>query len=437
MLIVIQPVIGVIFYVIFAEKKISGKKSKSSSRSYRIVPYNENNDALLKLSQLSSKFFKLSCYLTNSEAGCVSTINDAQIFAPCNDVEEKIVSIIKKSKYYVFVEMYILTSGYFLDRILSALEEKKRETNDYKIYFLLDGVGSFSTINRKDRKRIEKLDIKIKFFNRFRVLLRPSLNYRNHRKMIIIDGKEAILGGMNIADEYINRIKRYGHWFDSVVLLSGEVVNSMVRTFLIDWEFVSGERLDESEFINKDFTLSLPIKTAQFFASMPTESDLVAENVVINLINSAKKSIYITTPYLALDKEVEMALKNASLSNVSVNIIIPGIPDKKLSYLITKDYAERLLKYGVKIYAYAPGFIHSKMILVDDAATCVSSVNLDYRSMYINFESGIIYYDRGIIDRTRDIFEDLLADSNIFVAKKRNIIVVVLVRFLKIFIGFF
>ena len=218
-------------------------------------------------------------------------------------------------------------------------------------------------------------------------------NNRDHRKLCIIDGWVGFTGGINLADEYINQKARFGHWKDTAVMLKGEAVWNMTVMFLhmwavigrseesIDYEAYFPHRYHEGEFESDGFV--------QPFCDTPLDEEVVGEDVYLNIINKAKKYVYICTPYLIIDNEMMTALCLAAKSGVDVRIMTPGIPDKKLVFILTQSYYRQLLEAGVKIYEYQPGFLHAKSFVSDDEIGVVGTINLDYRSLYLHFEDGV------------------------------------------------
>jgi cardiolipin synthase len=229
-------------------------------------------------------------------------------------------------------------------------------------------------------------------FNRVVPILSLRQNNRDHRKYMIIDGKVAFTGGINMADEYINAKARFGHWKDSAIRLEGDAVWSMTVSFLSMWDYSSskGERFSEFKPIPAHGGAEGYV---QPYHDCPWDNEPVGQTVYLNLINRAKDYVYITTPYLVIDYSVNMALISAAKSGVDVRIITPHIPDKKTVFEVTRAYYKELLAAGVKIYEYEPGFIHSKNFVVDDRYATVGTVNLDYRSMFLHFENGVLLYD--------------------------------------------
>lgn len=321
----------------------------------------------------------------------------------------------KKAQKNIFIEYFIISEGHLLDETLSILEEKAKEGVEIKI--LYDDFGSISTLSRKTISKIKKSNIEIEPFNKVVPIINNFyLNYRNHQKICIIDGNIAYTGGINLADEYANLVDAYGHWKDSGIRIEGDAVWSMTIMFLQMWQYASGKQ-DMLHYKNNLFDYApafTPSDKAsgfvQPFCSGPCNDTAIntAENIYIRLINSAKKYVYITTPYLVLDSELQSALIIASQSGVDVRIITPGIPDKKNVYDVTNSHYGVLLEAGVRIYEYSPGFIHSKNLVCDGLYAAVGTINMDFRSFFLHFENAVWLLDtKCIADIEKDFIDTL------------------------------
>ena len=294
--------------------------------------------------------------------------------------------------------------------ILDILEEKVKEGVDVRLIY--DDMGCLTTLPHKYYETLRKKGIKCQVFNPFRPILNIIQNNRDHRKFCIIDGYVGFTGGVNLADEYINQKERFGHWKDTAVMLKGEAVWNMTAMFLHMWNVITNNREDNSleeylphvwhpePFVGDGYV--------QPFCDSPLDNETVGENVYLNIINRARRYVYICTPYLVIDNEMMTALCLAAKSGVDVRLMTPGIPDKKLVFLLTQSYYEQLLEAGVKIYEYQPGFLHAKSFVCDDKIGVVGTINLDYRSLYLHFEDGVWIYRNKVIYDIRQDFTDTL-----------------------------
>ena len=329
----------------------------------------------------------------------------AQYFPLGEYMFESMLCELKKAKKFIFMEFFIIEEGHMWNSILKILTEKASEGVDVRVMY--DDVGCIYTLPRGYDKTLRSMGIQVMRFNRFIPTLHTYLNYRDHRKMCIIDGNIGYTGGINLADEYINEKERFGHWKDTGIQLIGSGVANMTALFLQLWDFSVGERTDNlTEYLP---TIQAPNDGyVQAFADSPLDNDNVSETVFMNIIANATRSVYITSPYLTLDNEMITALCTAAQSGIDVRIITPGIPDKKYVYLVTRSYYAQLIAAGVRIYEYTPGFIHAKMIVADNDIAVVGTINMDFRSFYLHFECGTVFYRGSVIDKVRqDILQTI------------------------------
>lgn len=333
---------------------------------------------------------RMARYLEKT-ASCPVYGNTKTKFYPLGDVcHEDILEALRNAERYIFIEYFIIEEGVLWNSVLEVLKEKAAAGVEVRVIY--DDIGSIFTLPSDYPKRLEKLGIKCRVFNRLVPLISLRQNNRDHRKYMIIDGKVAFTGGINMADEYINAKERFGHWKDSAIRLEGDAVWSMTVSFLTMWDFTSSQE-DRLSLFRPEPAEGGAEGYVQPYQDCPWDNEPVGQSVYLNLINRAKEYVYITTPYLVIDHSLTMALTSAAKSGVDVRIITPHIPDKKMVFEVTRAYYRELLIAGVKIYEYEPGFIHSKNFVVDDRYATVGTVNMDYRSMFLHFENGVLLYD--------------------------------------------
>lgn len=322
--------------------------------------------------------------------------------------EDKLMSLfrdLETAEHYIYLEYFIVAQGEILDSLHAILKKKAESGVDVRLLF--DDVGSFLIEPRRFTANLRKDGIKCAVFNAFSPYITAAQNYRDHRKIAVIDGRIAYTGGINIGDEYANLYQKYGHWKDTAVRMTGEAALDATALFLSMWEFTTGEKTP------------LPVPPAYggdaenghicLYADEPA-GDPVIKELYLSLITSAMRTLYLSTPYLIPDDALFDALMMASRSGVDVRIITPAIADKKLVNVATKSYYRPLLRAGVRIYEYTPGFIHSKVILADGCVASVGSANLDFRSLYLSFETGALLTGAAIDDIASD-FERLFTVS--------------------------
>ena len=319
-----------------------------------------------------------------------------------NGGEAKFAELLRQletAEHYIFLEYFIIDEGLMWGRILEVLARKAASGVDVRVMY--DGTCEFSTLPRDYPKRLEALGIRCKVFAPVTPFVSTHYNYRDHRKILVIDGRVGFTGGVNLADEYINHVEKYGRWKDAAVMLEGEGVRSMTALFLQMWSV-----LQEPEF-EQFLRPEVPAARAEGFVvpygDCPLDGERVGEMVYIDLLNRARDYIHIMTPYLILDGELETALKFAAERGVDVHLILPGKPDKQFPYALAKSHYSALLDSGVKISEWSPGFVHAKVFVVDGREAVVGTINLDYRSLYHHFEDAVWMVDAPCI---RDIERD-------------------------------
>ena len=340
-------------------------------------------------------------------AACPVYANTEAEYLPLGDAAfPRMLEELKKAKHYIFLEYFIIQPGVFWDSILDVLAEKVVEGVDVRL--LYDDMGCMFTLPRDYDRQLAKKGIQCQVFNRFVPVVSLRLNNRDHRKLMIIDGKVGFTGGINLSDEYINRKERFGHWKDSAICLRGDAVWSMVVMFLTMWDHCCNQNEDLSAFRPTLPAVYPNTGFVQPYTDTPLDLEAVGQSVYLNMIAKAKNYIYITTPYLIIDVATNTALCNAAKSGVDVRIITPHIPDKRYVFEVTRAHYPPLLDAGVKIYEYTPGFIHAKNFLVDGKFATVGTVNLDYRSLFLHFEDGVWLYDAPCIQDIQKDFEATL-----------------------------
>ena len=305
------------------------------------------------------------------------------------------------AKRYIFIEYFIIEEGKLWNSILDVLQVKVQQGVEVRVIY--DDVGSIFTLPADYPERMEKLGIQCRVFNRILPVVSLRQNNRDHRKYMIIDGTVAFRAGIDMADEYIKVKSRFGHGKGSAIRLEGDAVWSMTVSFLSMWDFTENSAEDFDGYRPEPSAWS-EVGYVQPYQDCPWDNEPVGLSVYLNLINRAKRYVYITTPYLVIDYSMTVALTTAAKSGVDVRIITPHIPDKKTVFEVTRAHYDELIEAGVKIYEYTPGFIHSKNFVVDDCYATVGTVNMDYRSMFLHFENGVLLYGTPTVHHIRDDF---------------------------------
>lgn len=297
----------------------------------------------------------------------------------------------KKAKKYIFMEYFIIEPGEMWDAMLAIMEQKVKEGVECRVMY--DDMGSLQTIPASYTKVLEKKGIKAVSFNRVSPFINIIMNHRDHRKIMVIDGKTAFSGGVNLADEYINAYPKHGHWKDNVTRVTGNAVWSYLVMFLTNWNAVRHEDEDYTVFKGPEVSDDVYDGFIAPYGDSPLDGELTGQNIYMNILNQANDYVYIMTPYLIIDSDMINCLILVAKRGVDVHIVTPGIPDKKIVYGITRSYYEVLIKGGVHIHEYTPGFVHAKVFVADGHIAVVGTQNLDYRSLYLHFENGTYMLD--------------------------------------------
>lgn len=366
--------------------------------------YLKDDEEILKvLKSNTSNTYHLVQYFQRSHGNFPVYDNTKVTYFPTGEAFFEALKVqLQKAQRYIFLEFFILAEGRMWGEVLSILEDKVREGVEVRV--LYDGMNEFSTLSFDYAERLQKIGIQAKAFSPISPFVSTYYNYRDHRKIVVIDGEVSFTGGANLADEYINEQERFGHWKDTAVMLEGEATDSFLVMFLQMWSISESELIIEPYLGNHE---NAPEANGYVipYGDSPLDSDKVGENVYIDILNHSKDYVYIMSPYLILDSEIEHAIRFAAERGVDVRIILPGIPDKPIPYALAKTYFEPLMKSGVKIYLYQPGFIHAKVFICDHSKAVVGTINLDYRSLYHHFECATYLYK---VDAIQDIFEDYM-----------------------------
>ena len=313
---------------------------------------------------------------------------------------------LEQAEQFIFMEYFILKEGYMWEKILEILERKVQAGVEVRVMY--DGTCAMFDLPFRYPELLKAKGIQCKMFAPIRPILSTHYNNRDHRKILVIDGKVGFTGGVNIGDEYINRVEKHGHWKDTAVLLRGQGVQGLTEMFLELWQFTCQEKLHLCDFLPNESFLAPGF--VQPYGDSPLDSCNLAENVYMQILNHARDYVYITTPYLILDNEMLSALCLAAQSGVDVRIITPHVPDKWYVHMVTRSYYQQLLSAGVRIFEYTPGFIHAKMFVSDNTTAVVGTTNVDFRSFYLHFECGVAFYLSPMVAQVRD---DILKTQNI------------------------
>ena len=408
--IVFLPLFGIPLYILFGKKRIPERKLERVSGMY--LRYKAAMAPLLSESgdepAMDEDARLQSAYLEKCASSPRFTQTETTYY-PLGDVMfPAMLEELEKAEKYIFMEFFIIEPGIMWDSILDVLRRKAAQGLDVRLIY--DDMACIMRLPRDYAERMESVGIRCCTFHRFQPVPTGTLNNRDHRKICCIDGVTAFTGGVNLADEYINKRERFGHWLDCGIKVRGRAAYSFMQMFLSMWDYSRREEDDPVAFRPTAEALEGigDDGVVQPYCDSPADDEPVGETVYINMLSRAKKYVYICTPYLVVDNEIMNALTSAAKCGVDVRMICPHIPDKWYVHLVTRSYYAPLMKAGVRIYEYTPGFIHSKTFVCDDDYGICGTINLDYRSLFLHHECAVwMYKSSAIADMKASFLETL------------------------------
>lgn len=406
--IMLMPIFGALLFW-FTQSELGHRALKSRvdqliQQTNTLVP--QDPDTLEHLKEEAPGAAGLAAYINRTGCHPVYENTSVTYFPMGEDKWAEMLRQLEQAQHFIYMEYFIVDEGLMWGKILEILARKAKEGVDVRV--LYDGTCEFTTLPHDYPKRLQQLGIQCRMFARVIPMVSTHYNYRDHRKILVIDGHTAFNGGVNLADEYINQIQRFGHWKDTAVMLKGEAVRSFTLMFLQMWNVT--EKQPQFDVMQQYPAISQPKAEGYVipYGDCPLDHDKVGERVYMDILNRATKYVHIMTPYLILDSEMETALCFAAERGVEVKLILPGIPDKNAPYALAKMHYASLLDSGVQIYEYTPGFVHAKVFVSDDKETVVGTINLDYRSLYHHFECATWMYGVPCIGEIEEDFESTL-----------------------------
>lgn len=408
------PVSGMILFCLWG-----GTHQAKSLSMRRIAPPRErestrmeSENSLAQLRRWSPAWGRLAAYL-DRRGFLVYRNTKAHYFPDGAAFFDDLIVKLQGAEVYIFLEYYILAEGQIWDRIFAVL--KDRAAHGVEVRIIFDDFGNITRLSDETLQAMQDAGIEVEVFNPVhRYVNRIYFNYRDHRKIAVIDGYWAYTGGINIADEYANLIVRFGHWKDSAVCIEGEGAWGFATFFLQMWKMM-GRTLPNEDDYYRPRRQGTGDGWCQPFADGPLNNpDNPIEETYLQLIGSAQRMLYLTTPYYAVEESMQKALCIAADAGVDVRLLIPAIPDHRFTYMVAETYWGELLRHGVKIYKYAPGFIHSKSVLVDREVALVGSTNMDYRTFQLHFECGVLLYRTPVVEELLEDLDETMAKSNLY-----------------------
>jgi len=411
-IVALLPFLGPTFYILFGGKNTTKRQRKQIDvfiNAINRIKRDGDIDAVVQeYDPRGQGVLNLSNYIESETNIPMYAYTKPTYFTNGETAFPVMIEELKKAKHYIFMEYFIIQKGKFWNLILEVLKQKAQEGLDVRV--LYDDIGSMGTLPFTFTRKLKKLGIKCCAFNRFKPVLSVRFNNRDHRKILVIDGHTGFTGGINLADEYINEVNRFGYWLDNCIMIKGKAVHGLTSMFLTSWcvsnKSDPAEISDPKYLSTKYLEETTPFEVdggIQPYGDIPFDDSNVGQRVYVNIANAAQEYLYITTPYLILDDETENALINAARRGVDVHIVTPHIPDKKMVFNVTRSFYGNLIENGVKIHEYTPGFIHEKIFICDGRIATVGTINLDYRSLYLHLENGLLIYGSSVI-------EDMVAD---------------------------
>lgn len=408
--VLIIPIAGFMLYFMFYSRTLQ-KRFIKRLNAMKSHGYKKNDtelfDKLKSDDPLAASQAKMLCGISEAH---LFTNTKQEYFPLGEDMHRRLLADLEKAEKFIYMEYFIIEEGKFWNSILEILKRKAR--NGVEVKVLYDDIGCMMTLPGNYHKTLKEYGIEATPFSRLRGNADSEFNNRSHRKITVIDGKVGYTGGVNIADEYINEVVRFGHWKDTGIRLEGEAVWELTRLFLIDF----GINVKKMPNIRDDLYPKSDIKENGYMIPFgdgprPLYERRVGKSVIQNMLNGASEYMWMTTPYLIVDNDLCRSIENAALRGVDVRIVVPHIPDKKLVFGMTRSFYHRLMKAGVRIFEYEPGFIHAKSYLSDGNQAMIGTINLDYRSLVHHFENGVWMYGCESIGDLKKDMEETMARS--------------------------
>lgn len=405
------PLLGLCLYLLFGHKDVTKRMRKRFEEidPKLLAEIKQDETVMRELEQRDFAVANQCRYIHDFGMYPVYHNTEVKFYAEASDGFEAQLEALKQAQTFIFMEYHAIQEAASFARLKEVLAE--RAAHGVEVRILYDDVGSIGFIDPGFIKRMEAVGVQCRIFNPVMPVLNFFMNNRDHRKITVIDGKVGFTGGYNLADEYFNITHPYGYWKDTGIKLTGEAVESLTIMFLEMWNAMKETDTEYRRYLPKQEETFGEHGFIQLYADSPLDNEPTGENVYMNLIKAAKHRLYVATPYLIISDEMIRELCLAAKRGVDVRVITPGIPDKKLIYKITRSYYAGLVRGGVRIYEYTPGFLHEKQVLCDDKTATVGTINFDYRSLYHHFENGAFLYDCSAVKDIAEDFEKTLAAS--------------------------
>lgn len=414
LLLALIPVVGLVFYFLFGQNVFKRRKYDKKAQRDQMAYERIENDALRTHQDWSiftpsrQKLLGLSQRLARTP---VSFSSETRILTNGEETFGTLLLELRQAQHHIHMEYYIFRADHIGTRIQQILIEKARA--GVAVRFMYDAVGSLQ-LSKAFLKELTNAGVQVAAYGNSTSFFSSRVNYRNHRKIVVIDGDVGFMGGLNVGDEYLSRSKTYGFWRDTHMLLRGEAVRTMQIIFLQDWMHTTGEKILEQDYLSPQLRFTGGDGAVQIIASGPDNERRALKNIFFSMITSAEKSVWIASPYFIPDDDILTALRVAAMSGLDVRLLFPAKPDKWIPFLASHSYFPALLESGVKIYEYEKGFIHSKLLITDGEIATIGTANMDMRSFHLNFEVNALLLQTESVSRIVADFErDLLSTRQI------------------------
>ncbi len=417
LLIGLVPVFGAILYLYVhsdvvsksIQKRLSAIEKRNKKYMYWSMDKREDVKAHTK------HHFGLFNYMYERCGYPAYEIEDVKYYGMGEDFFEALIEDLKKAEKFIFIEFFIIRPGFMWQTVLDILLQKVKEGVEVRLMY--DGMGCMTLLPSDYPEILEKQGIKCKVFSPIRPFLSTYQNNRDHRKIVVIDGNVSYTGGVNLGDEYINKLVRFGKWKDSAIRFTGDAVNTFTVLFLQLWEVASKEEQDYEKYLETHIDKPGVKGYITPYSDSPIDNEATGERVYLDMLNTAEKYVHIMTPYLVPGNELLSAMKYAVKRGVDVTIIMPSIPDKKYAFNLARTYYPELIEAGVKIFEYTPGFVHSKLCVSDGIKAVVGSINFDFRSLYLHYECAVYVYGDNEISNIEKDYKHTLRECRQFRAE--------------------
>lgn len=413
-LLLLLPVTGMILFLLW------GGSHQSKTMSLKKIPFPAERAGARRrsaanaaaLTRLDPAMGRVASYLQKRDF-LLYRDTDVKYFGSGKAFLDDLISHMERAEVYIFLEYFIIAEGQIWDRVFSVLRE--RVAAGVEVHMIFDDFGNLTRFSDATLQQVQDAGIEVEVFNPVhRYVNRLYFNYRDHRKIAVVDGHWAYTGGINIADEYANLYERFGHWKDSGVRLEGEGAWGFAAQFIQMWQMVGRTLPNEDDYYRSRIE-GHGAGFCQAFNDGPLNNpENPVEDTFLQLICSATQFLYITTPYYAVEEAMQRALCIAADSGVDVRLMVPAVPDKRYAYMVAETYWGELMRHGVKIYKYTPGFLHAKSIMVDRKMALVGSPNMDYRTFQLHYECAVVLYQAPAVEELLEDMDHIMDESSLY-----------------------